>query len=489
MKKKKLSRRSFLTISGGTAAASMLPLWQPSRIIAETSAGALRAAPAAYQEPPKEIPSYEFDVVIAGAGSAGAIAGIAAARQGAKTCVIERKGYSGGTISEGGTALHSFFNLWQEGGVPKRQVVQGIPQEVISALEKINGTTGHALQTVGWNYDNVCTSVDTELYKLVTLNMMTEAGATLLLNTAVTGAIVSGSKITGVIVEGHGGRMAVMAKQFIDTSKYGDLAAYAGAEYTVPDDYAECNSIGVSNCSIDDWHATVANPGQVAVGRRSGVNDKIVRSAHGWPGYINMPSDISGTITAVHDNHMLFVKVGVNAQGTVLDRDVMADAELECRQKQYTVIQEMRKLPNSASAFICRTSPTLCIRRGRRIVCDYDITMDDIYASRKFPDDTFMYGFHDNGPSIQVGHGNGGTYGIPYRAFLAAGLDNLFVGGMMITNDHTAHMSTRNTVSCMGQGQAIGTAAALCADKGVNSRQLAYSDLKSALLTGDVYFE
>jgi hypothetical protein len=60
---------------------------------------------------------------------------------------------------------------------------------------------------------------------------------------------------------------------------------------------------------------------------------------------------------------------------------------------------------------------------------------------------------------------------------------------MMITSDHNAHMSTRNTVSCMGQGQASGTAAALCALKNFTSRQLPYATLKDSLVQGKVYFE
>lgn len=60
---------------------------------------------------------------------------------------------------------------------------------------------------------------------------------------------------------------------------------------------------------------------------------------------------------------------------------------------------------------------------------------------------------------------------------------------MMITSDHNAHMSTRNTVSCMGQGQASGTAAALCAAKNIGCRELPYSELRKALVAGNVYFE
>lgn len=97
------------------------------------------------------------------------------------------------------------------------------------------------------------------------------------------------------------------------------------------------------------------------------------------------------------------------------------------------------------------------------------------------------YGFHDEAPNLQIK--NGGTYGIPFKALRVKGIDNLLAIGMMVTSDRRAHMSTRNTVSCMGQGQAAGTAAAICAAKKLNTRELAYSDLKSALVQNNVYFE
>jgi len=134
-----------------------------------------------------------------------------------------------------------------------------------------------------------------------------------------------------------------------------------------------------------------------------------------------------------------------------------------------------------------RTSPSLNIRRGRLIRCDYDVTLDDVLTARHFDDDVFVYGFHDSAPRLRVR--NGGTYGIPYRALRPVGIDNLLVAGMMITSDHDAHMSTRNTVSCMGQGQAAGTAAALCAARGRGTRQLPYRALRQALEKGGVHFE
>jgi choline dehydrogenase-like flavoprotein len=110
-----------------------------------------------YLEPAKRLPARRFDVVVAGAGTAGVVAALAAARQGARTLLIEQKGCPGGTVTEGGTALHSFYNLWKAfPGVTKRQVVRGIPQEIIDRLQRIGGTTGHVEMSQGYDYDSVC---------------------------------------------------------------------------------------------------------------------------------------------------------------------------------------------------------------------------------------------------------------------------------------------------------------------------------------------
>jgi hypothetical protein len=193
-------------------------------------------------------------------------------------------------------------------------------------------------------------------------------------------------------------------------------------------------------------------------------------------------------ITTVHDNYLMFVKCDFKVPGSVINRDDMARAELEVRKRQAKAVELFRRyVPGCEKAFMARTSPTLNIRRGRLITCDYDITLDDVLEGRHFDDDVMAYGFHDSAPRFQVK--NGGTYGIPYKAQRVKGIENLLACGMMITSNHDAHMSTRNTVCCMGQGQGAGTAAALCAAKNCGTRDLRYSDLRDALTKADVYFE
>jgi hypothetical protein len=450
-----------------------------------------------YEEPSKKLPVREFDVVVCGGGTGGVFAALAAARNGAKTMLVEAKGYCGGVAVEGGTALHSFYNLYTAfPGCKKRQVLKGIPAEFIDRLVAKGGCTGYPEMITGRGYDSICTAIDTELYKVLAFEMLEEAGVFIAVNTLLVGAIKEGSRLKGVITESRSGREAVMARSFIDFTGYGDLCAYAGAEYTVPNDYASCNSVGIGNASIDDYHKFLESHnaiGQTCKGPRSGKADQYIRMGAeklDIPelNQITSPNGISLVTTTVHDNYLMFIKCNYKVPGSVINRDDMAKAEVEVRKRMGKTAEIFRKfVPGCEKAFVARTSPSLCIRRGRLIACDYDITHEDVINAVHFNDDTFVYGFHDSAPHFQIK--DGGTYGIPYRAMCVKGVENLYAAGMMITSDHRAHMSTRNTVSCMGQGQATGTAAALCAKKNCGSRDLKYTDLREALGKGGVYFE
>jgi len=450
-----------------------------------------------YTEPARKLPVRDFDVVVAGGGTAGVVAALAAARQRAKTALIEAKGYPGGTVSEGGTALHSFFNLWKPfPGVEKRQVVRGIPQEIVDRLTEKGGCSGHGDQTIRTDYDSACTVVDTEVYKLTAFEMLDEAGVHVCVNTLLVGAVREGARVRGAIVESRTGREMFAAKCFVDCTGYGDLSAKAGAECIEQNDYAVCNSMGVANVDLDRFYEYLdrqAALSELAFGMRDGRWTLIRLNAHAS----KLPSDfahaarelgLSMVTTTVHDNYLMFIKVNMKVEGSLLNRDVVAKAELELRRRQYRSMELFRQyIPGFEKAFIARTSPSLTIRRARTVRCDYDITHEDVVQARHFDDQVAVYGFHDSAPRYQVGKGE--TYGIPYRALCVAGIENLLAAGMLITSDRRAHMSTRNTVCCMAQGQAAGTAAALCARRNLGTRDLPYTLLRDTLIRDGVYFE
>jgi hypothetical protein len=125
----------------------------------------------------------------------------------------------------------------------------------------------------------------------------------------------------------------------VDCTAYGDLAAYAGAKYIEPNDYACCNSVGIGNVDIDKYHEFMKSNGQIdqiAFGIRSGEPDKIVRvqgprgqAFSAEAGKIGM----SAVTTTVHDNYLMFIKCNFKVPGTVINRDDMARAELEVRKR------------------------------------------------------------------------------------------------------------------------------------------------------------
>lgn len=440
-----------------------------------------------------------YDVVIAGGGTGGVVAALAAARNGARTILFEGKGYTGGIAVEGGTALHSFYNLWKAfPGVEKRQVVKGIPQEIIDRLIEVGGANGHLEMEKGFDYDSVCTAIDVELYKIVTLQMLQEAGVKLCLNTMVTGAETDDSgNIVSVKTQSRSGTEHIPAEAFIDCTGYGDLAAHAGAEFTEPNDYPVANSIGVGGVSVEGYLEFLQEHDalqQIARGPRDGKQNQAIRldaNRSKLPeAYRNAANSIgmAQVITTVHDNYFMFLKLNHKMDRSPTDRDAAAAAEVELRHRQQKAVELLREyVPGCENAFIARSSPSLCIRRGRCIKCDHDLSLEDILEGRRFDDEVGIYGFHDCAPRLQIA--NGGVYGIPYRALLPKGLQNLLVTGMMITSNHDAHMSTRNTVSCMIIGQAAGTAAALSVQQKSSIRTLDVQILQNQLRSDGVCLE
>ena len=82
------------------------------------------------------------------------------------------------------------------------------------------------------------------------------------------------------------------------------------------------------------------------------------------------------------------------------------------------------------------------------------------------------------------------VYDIPLRALYSRNVSNLMMAGRNISATHAAFTSTRVMATCAVIGQAVGTAAAMCAERGIVPRQLAMepklvSTLQQQLLRDD----
>ena len=179
--------------------------------------------------------------------------------------------------------------------------------------------------------------------------------------------------------------------------------------------------MGVANVDLDklyQWLKSRDAVGDYVEGLRDGKEGQIVRlggsPAHVSPEFAAGLRALGATFvtTTVRDNYFMFIKVNMQLPVSPTSRDAVAKAEVELRRRQFRTVELFRKhLPGCEKAFIARTSPSLNIRRGRLIACDYDITLSDVLEARHFDDDVMAYGFHDSAPRLQIR--NGGTYGNP----------------------------------------------------------------------------
>ena len=152
----------------------------------------------------------EYDVVVVGGGTAGAPAGIAAARQGAQTLVVE---YLHGLGGVGTLGLIGKYYYGYRGGFTK---------EIDEGLVDLGGER-EAGSGQGGAWDS---QVKIEWYR----QQLRQAGADIWYGTLGCGAFVENDQVKGVVVATAAGRGVVLAKAVIDSTGSAAIAAAAGAD-------------------------------------------------------------------------------------------------------------------------------------------------------------------------------------------------------------------------------------------------------------------
>jgi hypothetical protein len=93
------------------------------------------------------------------------------------------------------------------------------------------------------------------------------------------------------------------------------------------------------------------------------------------------------------------------------------------------------------------------------------------------------------GAPATIFHPAPSPYGIPYRALYSRDIPNLMFAGRDASCTHAAMSSTRVMGTCMTMGQAVGAAAAIAVQRGLEPRQVGshIRELQQTLLSDDCY--
>jgi hypothetical protein len=140
------------------------------------------------------------------------------------------------------------------------------------------------------------------------------------------------------------------------------------------------------------------------------------------------------------------------------------------------------------------------IREIRRLIGDYMLKQNDIYANRIFEDAVAYGGWpmdeHTAGGLWAKGqvpsrvYSFDGLYSIPYRCYYSKNINNLMMAGRNISCTKLGMSSTRVMGTCAVGGQAVGTAAAMTVKYNCTPRDIGKYHIKrlqQQLLKDDCY--
>lgn len=392
-----------------------------------------------------------YDVIVAGAGSAGFCAAVQAGRAGLKVALFEKYGMPGGTLTVlGNNSIDQFNNPHRPVG--DRMVIAGIGWEFASALAKRGYATipdMDAPYQAHWQYG---VRVNPVAAAQCMDDFLLEAGVDLYYNQGVaaveTSAETGGKRIGAVLVSTKKGLVRHPASMFIDCTGDGDLCAWAGAPFVC----AEELQPGTMRLYVDGAGAEAE-----ALARANGLWETMLNSGAA------SREDFFGK-----DLNRLFASRGDNVNHVcgfnAADSDSKTRAEIDARRSALRLMEALRQSGLPQNIVAC--APEVAARESRRILGDTVMTGEEYLEKRLYPDAVcYTYWFVDihraHQPAEIIYLKDEKTPTISLGAMRPQGLTNVYVAGRCVSSDRANNSAIRVKASCMAMGQACGAAAAV----------------------------
>jgi hypothetical protein len=440
-----------------------------------------------------------YDVLVIGGGNAGCAAALAAARHGARTLLIERYGFLGGT------ATAAMVGPWMTFHSGEERIVGGIAQEIVERLIRRGGSPGHLHDSS--DYVSTITPFDPEIHKALLFEMMREAKVDLLLHAWFLTALVADERVTGASVATVGGGRSYRARIIIDATADAAVAASAGVPVQVGDEHGRVQPASLmfrlSHVDLGKLATYVRmHPDQMRTSLKTHERTAPALTAVAglydlWEearrdGLVDVPRELVSFFISPYPDEVTVNMTRVTAIDP-LDPDDLTRAEVESRLQVMQLLRFFKeRVPGFENARIAATGTQVGVRESRRIVGRYTLTADDVLAARQFPDaiarSAYPIDIHNPSGSGTTTHRlpDGASYEIPFRTLVPVNREQLLVAGRCISTTHEALASTRLTPTVMTLGQAAGTAAALANERGGHVGDVAVGELRSMLAADGV---
>ncbi len=446
-----------------------------------------------------------WDVIVIGGGTAGMMAGIAAARLGATTLIVERSGHLGGNAATG-MNLGGFFDG------DDVQVVRGIPQEFVDRAVALRAGRGHIFFRDADRWISSTASIDPEAFKSIALEQVEAAGCGLRLYTTFARGIPEGNRVGAVEVVTKAGVSRLHAKVFVDASGDADLAASVDVPFERGGGTRQQAVTSIFRVSQVDLPAV-----EQFMQEKINSEDKTpwtfenapLRGSHRywtpWKVFPDYARRFPRQFGVYY--HGVPGEIFLNCNHTSLsslDPDDITASTVRLRHQAVEILEFLRRHVPGFERVSLTQVYDLGIRESRRIAGEYTLTLEDMVTRREFEDVVAMGAYppdlHDahGGEIIISGKGwssvhpdtgipNNPGYQVPLRALLPQGIENLLVTGRCISATFEAQSGARGMGPCCAMGQAAGAAAGLAAHQNIAPRALDIRDVQDALLMQGAY--
>lgn len=409
-----------------------------------------------------------YDVVVAGSGPAGICAAVAAAREGAKVALIERYGVVGGNLTAG--YVGPILGMVGKGTMRDEIVaLLGVPEN------DMIGETGRAH--------------DFERAKMLLAQFVNHPNIDVYLQTTVTDVVKEGNAVVGLIVTAGEGQFVIKGAVTVDATGDGLVSYLAGAqtEKGREDGLMQPVTLEFTIAGVDE------SKGIICIGDVDDVKLGDERFLD-YCKRLAVAGEIPEKIAAVRLHPMVYDGYRqvntTQVNGVDMTRvEQIFKADLELREQMYLLEDFFHKhIPGYENCRVISSGTTTGVRETRRVIGDYVITAEEMAAGCRFDDvivhrAEFIVDIHNPAGSGQAEDHIQycDPYDLPYRCFTPKGVENLYTAGRCISGTHRAHASYRVMSICMAMGEAVGTAAALCAAEGVTPRNLDVKKLQKSL--------
>ncbi|WP_068087574.1 FAD-dependent oxidoreductase [Polycladidibacter stylochi] len=391
----------------------------------------------------------KYDVVVVGGGAAGVAASVGAARAGAKTLLVERNPYLGGSATHAGVS--SFCGFYTRGESPQ-QITGGVGNIVLDYLRREQADIEIYKTSIG----NQIIQFESEDLKYLLDTMLQDEGVDILLHTHLIGCFTENGKIGRLHLMDDEGDYWVSAKCFVDASGDANLARFAGApiRWGGEDQSAQFATLMMRIENIPEHFKLTP-----AI-----IQDAIEKAIAGGMQGFSKQTGLILKKTGKTSGIAILPSYKLNS----LAASELTKAEQNTRKQARAYIEAFRTyIPQMKDCVMVLSGPRLGIRESRRIIGKEVLTGSQIIEAQK-SDNAIGRGAwpseahnSESGLADYIFVKEGDYYHIPIGVLENETISNMWSAGRTISVDKVAYSSIRVMGTCFVTGHAAGVAAAL----------------------------